>query len=153
MRYAGVALGREWRGCLFSALARKESVVALFATFGIGIIFLFIIWVLLGGLFMWIAAKIARVENSSFGRAMVAAIGASFVSLLVSFVFNMLPVFGNLFGLIIGIIVSILIIKAAFGTSFGKALIVWIFNLIAAGIAVALAAMLTASSFLIGRGF
>ncbi len=134
-------------------LARKESVVTLFATFGIGIIFLFILAVLLGGLFMWLAAKIVRVENSSFGRAMVAAIGSSFISVLISFLFNMLPVFGNLFGFIIGLILSIVVIKAAFGTTFGKALLVWIFNLIATGIAVALAAMLTASSFLIGGGF
>jgi hypothetical protein len=134
----------------FANLTRKESVVALFAAFGIGIIFLFILMVLLGGLFMWIAAKIVRVENSSFGRALVAAIGSSFISVLAAFLFNLLPVIGNLFGFIIGLLLSILVIKAVFGTSFGKALLVWIFDLIATFIAVALAAMLMASSLLIG---
>ena len=124
--------------------------MAFFAAFGIGIIFLFILMVLLGGLFMWIAAKMVRVEDSSFGRAMIAAIGSSFISVFVAFLFNLLPIIGNLFGFIIGLVLAILVIKAAFRTSFGKALLVWIFNLIATFIAVALAAMLMASSFLIG---
>lgn len=125
--------------------------MALFAAFGIGIIFLFIFMVILGGLFMWLAAKISRIEESSFGRALVAAIGASFVAVLAAFLFNLLPVFGNMFGFIVGLILSILVIKAAFRTSFGKALLVWVFNLVATLIALGLAAVLTASSFLIGR--
>lgn len=124
--------------------------MALFAAFGIGIIFLFILMVILGGLFMWIGAKIVRVENSSFGRALVAAIGSSFVSVLAAFLFNLLPVIGNLFGFIIGLVLSIVAIKAAFGTSFGKAMLVWIFNLIATFIAIVLVAMITASSLLLG---
>ena len=124
----------------------------LFAAFGIGIIFLFILMVLIGGLFMWLAAKLVRVENASFVRALLAAIGSSFVSVLAAFLFNLLPVFGNLFGFIIGLICSILVIKGIFGTNFGKALLVWIFNLIATFIALGLAAMLTASSLFFGSG-
>jgi hypothetical protein len=124
--------------------------VALFAAFGIGIIFLFILMVLLGGFFMWIAAKIVRAENSSFGRALVAAIGSSFIAVLAAFLFDLLPVIGNLFGFIIGLILAIVVIKAAFGTSFGKALLIWIFDLIATFIAVALAAILMASSLFLG---
>ncbi len=124
--------------------------MALFAAFGIGIIFLFILMVLLGGFFMWIAAKIVRAENSSFGRALVAAIGSSFIAVLAAFLFDLLPVIGNLFGFIIGLILAIVVIKAAFGTSFGKALLIWIFDLIATFIAVALAAILMASSLFLG---
>lgn len=126
--------------------------MALFAAFGIGIVFAFVFMVIVGGVFMWIAAKIARVERSTFVRAMAAAIAASFVEILVAFVFNLVPVFGNLFGFIVGLILSILVIKAVFRTSFGKALLIWIFNLIAAVIAIAGAAMITASSFLLSRG-
>ena len=126
--------------------------MGIFASFGIGIIFAFILMVLIGGLFMWIAAKIARVEHSSFPRAMVAAIATSFVGVLLWFIFNLIPVLGSLFGFIIGLIVSILVIKAVFGTSFGKALVVWIFNIIAAGLAVLLASMILASSLLLSHG-
>ncbi len=126
--------------------------MALFAAFGVGIIFVFVFSVIISGLFMWIAAKIARVEKAGFGRAMVAAIVSSFVEVLVAFVFNVIPVLGNLIGFIIGLMLAIFVIKAVFRTSFGKALLVWIFNIIAVLVAVALAAMITASSFLLSRG-
>jgi len=126
--------------------------MALFAAFGVGIIFVFVFSVIISGLFMWIAAKIARVEKAGFGRAMVAAIVSSFVEVLVAFVFNVIPILGNLIGFIIGLMLAIFVIKAVFRTSFGKALLVWIFNIIAVLVAVALAAMITASSFLLSRG-
>jgi hypothetical protein len=126
--------------------------MGLFASFGIGIIFAFILMVIVGGLFMWIAAKIARVEKSGFARAMVAAVATSFVTVLASFLFKLVPVLGDLFGFIAGLVLTILVIKAAFGTSFGKAFVVWIFYLVAAGISVALATVIMASSFLLSRG-
>lgn len=126
--------------------------MGIFATFGIGIIFAFILMVIIGGLLMWAAAKIARVEKASFGRAMAAAVAASFVTVLASFLFKLVPVLGDLFGVIAGLILAILIIKSLFSTSFGKALIVWIFYIVAAGVAFALAAMIMASSLMLSRG-
>ncbi|MCX5752898.1 MAG: hypothetical protein NTW97_04530 [Candidatus Krumholzibacteria bacterium] len=126
--------------------------MGIFATFGIGIIFAFILMVIIGGFLMWVAAKIARVEKSSFARAMAAAVAASFIEIFVAFLFNLIPVFGNLFGFILGLVIAILVIKGVFRTSFGKALLVWIFNLAAAFVALALAAMIMASSFLLSRG-
>ena len=122
--------------------------MSIFAAFGAGIIFVFVSMVIIGGFFMWIAAKIAGVEKSSFARAIVAAIGSSIASIVAAFIFNLLPVFGNLFGFILGLIVSIFIIKAAFDTNFGKALLVWIFDLIGAVLAIVFAAMITASTLL-----
>lgn len=126
--------------------------MGIFASFGIGIIFAFILMVIVGGLLMWIAAKIARVEKSTFGRAMAAAVATSFVTVLASFLFKLVPVLGDFFGFIAGLIITILVIKAVFGTSFGKAFVVWIFYLVAAGVAVVLASMIMASSFLLSRG-
>jgi hypothetical protein len=126
--------------------------VSLFASFGIGIIFAFILMVLIGGFLMWIAAKIARVEKSSFARAMAAAVATAFIEMLVAFLFNLVPVLGNLFGFILGLVITILVIKTVFGTSFGKALVVWIFNIVAAGVGLLLAAMLMASSLLMSHG-
>ena len=124
----------------------------IFASFGIGIIFAFILMVIIGGLLMWVAAKIARVEKSSFGRAMAAAVATSFVTVLASFLFKLVPVLGDLFGFVAGLVLAILVIKAVFGTSFGKAIVVWIFHLVATGIAVLLARMIMASSLLLSRG-
>jgi hypothetical protein len=114
----------------------KGAAMSLFAAFGVGIIFVFVFMVIISGLFMWF----------------VAAIASSFVEVLIAFVFNAVPVLGNLIGFIIGLIVAILVIKAVFHTSFGKALLVWIFNILAALLAIAIAAMITASSFLLSRG-
>jgi len=126
--------------------------VSLFASFGIGIIFAFIFMVLIGGFFMWIAAKIAKVEKSSFARAMAAAVAASFVEILVAFLFSLVPVLGNLFGFILGLVITIFVIKTVFGTSFKKGLLVWIFNLIAVGVAIAAASIIMASSLLMSHG-
>ena len=108
--------------------------MGIFASFGIGIIFAFILMVIIGGFLMWVAAKIARVEKSSFGRAMVAAIATSFVAVLAlvslqarSRSRQSVRLHRRARHL------AILVIKAVFGTSFGKALVVWIFNLVAAG--------------------
>ncbi len=125
--------------------------MTLFAAFGIGMIVLFVLMVLIGGFFMWIAAKIARVEKSSFGRAIMAALASSFVSIVAAIIFNLLPVIGNLFGFLIGIVLSILVIKAIFSTSIGKALLVWIFDIIATAIALVLASAIAASSIIFAR--
>ncbi len=126
--------------------------MGIFATFGIGIIFAFILMVIIGGFLMWIAAKIVKVENSSFLRAIVAAIATSFVTVLVSFLFKLIPTLGDFFGFIAGLVIAILIIKVLFRTSFGKALVVWMFYLLANFIAIILAAMIMASSLLLSRG-
>jgi len=126
--------------------------MGIFAAFGVGIIFAFVFMVIIGGLLMWVAAKIARVEKSSFGRAMAAAVATSFVSVLVSFLFRLIPMLGDLVGFIAGLVIAILIIKTVFDTSFGKGLVVWIFYLVATGVAIVLASMIMASSLLLSRG-
>ena len=121
----------------------------IFMGFGLGMVLVFIFAVIFGGFFMWIAAKVAGVKKSTFGRAIVAAVGASFVALFVSFVFHFLPIFGNLLGFIIGLILTIFVIKVIFDTSTGKAILVWIFNIIATGLAVLVATIIAAGSFIL----
>ena len=88
---------------------------------GLGLLFLFIFGVIIGGFFMWIAAKIARVEKSTFGRAMVAALASSFVTVLIFIFAGLMPVIGDVLGFIIGLIASMVIIKGIFDTNYGKA--------------------------------
>lgn len=85
--------------------------------------------------FIWIGAKIARVAGTTFGRAMVAAISAGFLNWLSATVLLELEVTSEVAGFLIGLFLTILVIKAAFDTSWGKALLVWVFNIIAQGIA------------------
>jgi len=102
----------------------------------------FVFSVILGGFFMWIAAKISGVRHATFGRAMLAAVGTSIVSFFFTFVFHFVPIFGNMIGFVIGLLLTILVIKGAFDTSFAKAVLVWIFNIVAIVIAVLLASII-----------
>lgn len=120
-----------------------------FVGFGAWVLVLLLFTIVIGGFFMWIAAKIARVGKSSFARAILAAVVSSVVSMIVSFVFGVLPLIGNGLGFLAGLLVSILIIMWAFDTSFAKAILVWIFNLVAVVIAVGLTALLTAGSLMV----
>ena len=79
-------------------------------------------------------------------------VATAVVEIFISFLFNLVPVLGSLFGFIVGLLAAILVIKTVFGTSFRKAFLVWIFNIVAAGIGLLLAAMLMASSLLMSHG-
>jgi hypothetical protein len=115
--------------------------VNIFMGLSAAAIFAFFFAVILGGFFMWIAAKISGVRRATFGRAMLAAVGTSLVSFFFTFVFHFVPFVGNLVGFIIGLILTILVIKGAFDTTTGKAVLVWIFNIVAVVIAVFLASV------------
>jgi hypothetical protein len=117
--------------------------------FGYGMIFIVVLAVLFGGLMMWIAAKIAGVRKATFGRAVVAAIGCAAVSFLLGAGFHFIPIFGDLVGFFIGLVLSILVIKGAFDTTTGKALLVWIFEIIAAFVAIVIGTMLAAGTFIL----
>jgi hypothetical protein len=141
---AGAPFGRRHGG--------KERGMGIFALSGVGIVIMFIILVIEGGLLLWAAAKLAKVEEASFGRAMAAIVVGSFVEVLSYFLFSLISFLGHLFGFILGLILVILVIKLIFRTSFMKAFIVWIFNLLAVLVAIILASMLMASSLFLSRG-
>lgn len=116
----------------------------IFMGLGAAALLAFLFAVILGGFFMWIAAKISGVRRATFGRAMLAAVGTAFVAFACSFVFHFVPVLGDLGGLVIGLLLTIFVIKGAFDTSFGKAVLVWIFDIVAIVIAVVIATILGA---------
>jgi len=89
--------------------------------------------VLIGGFFVWLGAKLARVEKGTFGRSILAAIAATVASGLVSWIFSL---FGDgttwaLIGGIVGFVVVLWVFKSMFDTSWGKAFLIWLFQLIA----------------------
>ena len=81
--------------------------------------------------FMWLAAKMAGVEKATFGRSFIAAIASAFLTWLFSLTFSFFPPFGFPIGFFIGLILVIFVIMGAYNTSFGKALLVWLFHLLA----------------------
>ena len=107
---------------------------ALAGTLG-ALLGLLVLWVLLSAFFIWIGAKMAFIPKASFGRAIMAAIACGMGSFLLSGVLLFLPPIGPILGQVIGIMLSLFIIKAIFETSFGKALLAWIFQIFAVIIA------------------
>jgi hypothetical protein len=101
---------------------------------------IFIITTIIAAFFMWIGAKLAKVEKATFGKAILAALAAAAITWVLFLLFNFIPVVGPMLGLIIGLILTIFAIKAIFSTTFGKAALVWLFNIIAVIIAGAIGA-------------
>jgi len=110
-------------------------------------IILAIIAIFIASFFMWLGAKIARVENSTYRRSLVAAVASGFITWLLSIIFIQIPSMSNITGFIIGLILTIIVIKAAYGTSFGKALLVWIFQIISEVIALVIGIIVFSSAF------
>jgi len=92
---------------------------------------LLVLWVLLAAFFIWIGAKMALIQKSSFGRAILAALACAMSSFVFSGILLMIPLVGPVVGQIIGIILSLFVIKVIFETSFGKAFLAWIFQIFA----------------------
>lgn len=88
-----------------------------------------VIAILIASFFMWLGAKIAGVRDSRFGRAVVAAVASGFITWVIYYIFWQIPGSNTIVGFIIGLVLTIIVIKAAFSTSFGKALLVWIFQI------------------------
>lgn len=99
--------------------------------FGYGMLLAFLMSIVIGGLFMWIAAKIAGLRRATFARAIMAAVGVSLVKFLAAGVFGILPLVGPVFGYVVGLFLGILVIKAAFECSTRQALLVWLFEILA----------------------
>ncbi|MFC1617851.1 hypothetical protein ACFL2B_01070 [Patescibacteria group bacterium] len=107
--------------------------------------------VLVGGFFVWIGAKLARVEKGTFGRAILAAIAASIASWLVAALFTLIPGpwWIGLIGAIIGLVVVLWVFKSMFDCTWGKAFLIWIFQLIAMVIVTLVAAFTFAATMVL----
>jgi|Deesub1362A_J573_1020465.scaffolds.fasta_scaffold03592_7 hypothetical protein len=86
---------------------------------------------MVSALFLWAGAKMARVPGATFGKAVLAALAGSFVSWLVSLLFSVAAGPGTLLGWAIGTLMVIFVIKGVYGVALGKALLVWVFHLVA----------------------
>jgi len=115
----------------------------------VGLFFgMMLVGALVSGLFIWIGAKVAGIPNPGFGRCVMVAIVTSVGTWLLAFVLTILPVVGTFGGFVLGLLLSLLIIKSLFNVSFGKAALVWIFHVIAQGVAILIAVFTFAGAIL-----
>jgi hypothetical protein len=104
------------------------------------ILVLIFLGTLLACFLMWYAAGLAAIAKSGFWRSLFAAFLASVVSYLFFLAALALNLeFQALYGFAAGLLLSIFIIKGIYATSFFKALVPWIFFLIAQALVIFIA--------------
>ncbi len=107
-----------------------------------GLLFVAFLVVILDSLFLHAGAKMAGVRKATFGKAVKASIACALATLLLAIIFSWIPVAGTAVGFLIGLGLTILVLQASYSTSFGKAFLLWIFNVVAQLLAVVLGAIL-----------
>jgi len=95
----------------------------------------FIFSLLITALFLWIGANLAGIKGANFGKAILTALLSVVALTILGLFLSLIPFIGGFLGLLLGVLLSIYIIKAVFDTSWGKALLAWIFYVIAIVIA------------------
>ncbi len=103
---------------------------------------------LVAGFFMYVAAKLAMVEKATFGRAILAALGSSLADWVLTAALSPVPLLGSCSGFVIGLAASLVIIMLVFETTVPKALLVWLFHLLAELVALFIAVLTFASILL-----
>jgi hypothetical protein len=115
--------------------------------FGV-IVGIMVLEVVISAIFLMIGAKLAKIEDSTFGKSVLASLGCALITWLVTVILSLIPVIGTLLGLILGIIFSLFIIKGVFETTMGKAFLAWVFNILAKVVAIVIAVLTFASALM-----
>jgi len=117
------------------------------------IIVLLIAGFFIASAFTLLAAKIVKVENATFGRAMLATFLGSLAGGAASFVlgllFSPLLVAGAVLSTIGAYLIDSLVVKAIFRTSYGKGLLVTLLaGVLAVAVAIVIGLIIAGTSFL-----
>lgn len=121
---------------------------------GVGLFIVFLIVAfLISSAFTLLAAKIVKVENATFGRAMLATFLGGLAGAATSFVlgllFSPLLVAGAVLSMIGAYLVDSLVVKAIFGTSYGKGLLITLLaGVLAAAVGIVIGLIVVGTSFL-----
>jgi len=113
-----------------------------------------LLWLFISASFLLWGARIAGIQNRSYGRAIGTIFLGGIASFLLTIVLSAAPIVGTGLGILLGFCVSAIVMMAIFNTTFGKALaanlISWVLSIIVAvGLAVVFAfltALLAASA-------
>jgi hypothetical protein len=117
------------------------------------IIVLLIAGFFIASAFTFLAAKIVKVENVTFGRAMLAtflgSLAGAAASLVLGLLFGPLLVAGAVLSTIGAYLIDSLVVKAIFQTSYGKGLLVTLLaGVLAAAVAIVIGLIVVGTSFL-----
>jgi len=92
-----------------------------------------ILWPCLQAALLLGIARLTRIEDRSYGRAMISTLLGGVVMVLLYFILGNIPTIGYMLVFVVGMIVSAIIMMRIFETTFGKAIkatiIAWFFGL------------------------
>ncbi len=108
--------------------------LAILGLFGAAVTVVLI--VVLDSFFLHVGAKLAGVRKATFGRAVLASIACAMSTLLLALLFSWIPVSGPGLGFLIGLVLTVVVLQAVYSTTFGKAFLLWLFNVAAQAAAV-----------------
>ena len=100
-----------------------SSLLSAIAAVGAIIIVLLIVGFFIASAFMLLAAKIVKVENVTYGRAMLATLLGGLAAAAISIPLSFLGLPGNILGTIGGFFLESLVVRAIFSTTYGKGLL------------------------------
>jgi len=125
---------------LLSAIAAAGAIIIVILIVSFFVASAFTLW----------AAKIMKVENATFGRALLATFLGGLASSAISVPLSLLGgVPGAVLGIIGGFFLGSLVVKAIFRTSYGKGLLITLLaGVLAGAIAVVLILLIVGASFL-----
>jgi len=119
------------------------------AAAGAIIIVLLIAGFFISSAFMLLAAKIVKVENATYGRAMLANLLGGLTAAAISIPFSFLGIPGAILGAIGGFFLESLVVKAIFTTSYGKGLLTTLLaGVLGAAVGVVVILVVLGASFL-----
>lgn len=103
-----------------------------------------LLWLFISASFLLWGARIAGIENRSYGRAIGTIFIGGIASFLLTLVLSSAPVIGTGAGILLGFCVSAVVMMSIFKTTFGKALaanlISWVLSIVVAvGLAIVFA--------------
>jgi len=85
---------------------------------------------------LW-AARIVKVENATYGKALLATLLGSLAGGAVAVVLGFVPAVGPVLGIIGAWLIDSLVVKAIFSTSYGKGLLITLLASVLAGLVTA----------------
>lgn len=102
-----------------------------FFVMGSGAFFSLAFAVLFSGIFMWIGARLAGIHRATLGRAILAAISCTAIVWIIGGLCVWAVPLGGTFGFLLSLLLVLLATRVIFDTSFGKALLAWVFFILA----------------------
>jgi hypothetical protein len=112
----------------------------------------FVVATVVSAFFIWIGAKVAGVAKATFGKAVWAALLTSFFVWALTGAASVLFGVGSVGGWILGVIITLFLLKWIYKTTWGKALLTWLFCGIAQAVVLVIVVVLSLTGVIAAIG-